>query len=95
VFILFYKLDRDGDGFINYTELCSAFIPHQHEYAVLIQSRQAFNGDLTNPKDYFSKETMDFLRRTIRGLVDCEVSIELIKQKLYQKTRMNCEIAYH
>jgi len=28
VFILFYKLDKDGDGFINYSELCSAFIPY-------------------------------------------------------------------
>ena len=28
VFILFYKLDRDGDGFISYTELSKAFIPH-------------------------------------------------------------------
>lgn len=28
VFILFYKLDRDGDGFINYSELTKAFIPH-------------------------------------------------------------------
>lgn len=28
VFILFYKLDRDGDGYINYTELCNAFIPN-------------------------------------------------------------------
>jgi len=28
VFILFFKLDRDGDGFINYSELCNAFIPN-------------------------------------------------------------------
>ena len=27
VFILFYKLDRDGDGFICYTELTAAFMP--------------------------------------------------------------------
>lgn len=36
IFILFYKLDRDGDGVINYTELSNAFIPKSHEYAVLI-----------------------------------------------------------
>lgn len=28
VFILFYKLDRDGDGFISYSELSNSFIPH-------------------------------------------------------------------
>jgi Ca2+-binding EF-hand superfamily protein len=27
VFILFYTLDRDGDGFISYNELSKAFIP--------------------------------------------------------------------
>lgn len=27
VFILFYKMDRDNDGFINYTEFSSAFTP--------------------------------------------------------------------
>ena len=95
VFILFYKLDRDGDGFICYSELSQAFVPNQHEYAVLIQSRPAFHGDHTAPKEYFSKETRDQLRRTVRGLVDCEVSIELIKQRIYQKIRMNCEAAFH
>ncbi|CDW89806.1 ef hand family protein [Stylonychia lemnae] len=94
VFILFYKLDRDGDGFINYSELCGAFIPFQHEYAVLIQSRPAYYGEQTHPREYFSNETKDFLKRTIRGLVDCEVSIELIKQKIYQKLRLNCESAF-
>ena len=83
VFILFYKLDRDGDGFINYSELSNAFIPKQHEYAVLIQSRQPYYGSHTNPRDYFKGETKDFLKRSLRGIVDCEVSIELIKQKIY------------
>eukprot|EP00347_Sterkiella_histriomuscorum_P013526 403364375 len=95
VFILFYKLDRDGDGFICYSELSNAFIPNQHEYAILIQGRQAFYGPNTDPREYFSKETRDFLRRGIRGLVDCEVSIELIKQRLYNKIRLNCESAFH
>ncbi len=45
VFILFYKLDRDSDSFIAYSELSAAFIPSQHEYAVLLQSRQAFHGN--------------------------------------------------
>jgi hypothetical protein len=83
VFILFYKLDRDGDGFINYTELSKAFIPHQHEYAVLIQSRPAYFGDHTHPREYFGPETREFLKKSLRGLVDCEVSIELIKQRVY------------
>lgn len=27
--------------------------------------------------------------------MDCEVSIELIKQRLYQKIRLGCEAAFH
>ena len=57
VFILFYKLDRDGDGAINYTELCKALVPRQHEYAVLLESRKAYYGQHTQTKDYFKGDT--------------------------------------
>ena len=90
VFILFYKLDRDGDGFVTYSDIGKAFVPKaQHEYAVLVESRGAYHGDHTQPRDFFSKETRELLRRTIRGIIDCEVSIELIKQRLLtQNQRM-------
>jgi hypothetical protein len=42
VFILFYKLDKDGDGLISYDEFSNCFMPRAHEYAVLLQSREAF-----------------------------------------------------
>lgn len=32
VFILFYKLDKNGDGLVSYSELSNAFLPRQHEY---------------------------------------------------------------
>lgn len=85
VFILFYKLDRDGDGFVTYSDMGRAFVPKaQHEYAVLLESRGAYHSDHTAPRDYFSVETRELLRRTVRGVIDCEVSIELIKQRLLQ-----------
>lgn len=83
VFILFYKLDRDGDGFVTYSDIGRAFVPRsQHEYAVLVESRGAYHGDHTQPRDYFTPETKDLLRKAVRGIIDCEVSIELIKQRL-------------
>ena len=44
VFIIFYKLDKDGDGVLNYGEICDCFIPRENEYAVLINSRGGFYG---------------------------------------------------
>lgn len=83
VFILFYKLDRDGDGFVTYGDMNRAFVPKsQHEYAILLESRGAYHGEHTNPREFFSPETRDLLRKTVRGIIDCEVSVELIKQRL-------------
>lgn len=36
VFIIFYKLDKDGDGFLNYSEVCDCFLPREAEYSVMI-----------------------------------------------------------
>ncbi len=47
-----------------------------------MESRGAYHGDHTAPKDYFSHETKEILRRAVRGIIDSEVSIELIKQRL-------------
>lgn len=36
VFIMFYKLDKDGDGLISFEEFQNCFMPRAHEYAVLL-----------------------------------------------------------
>jgi Ca2+-binding EF-hand superfamily protein len=54
MFILFYKLDKDKDGYISYSELSDAFNPRQHEYAMLLQSRNGFYGANADPSEYFS-----------------------------------------
>eukprot|EP00349_Pseudokeronopsis_sp_Brazil_P011708 CAMPEP_0202979440 /NCGR_PEP_ID=MMETSP1396-20130829/85583_1 /ASSEMBLY_ACC=CAM_ASM_000872 /TAXON_ID= /ORGANISM="Pseudokeronopsis sp., Strain Brazil" /LENGTH=193 /DNA_ID=CAMNT_0049718853 /DNA_START=1273 /DNA_END=1851 /DNA_ORIENTATION=+ len=94
MFILFYKLDRDGDGYVSYSELAAAFLPKQPEYAVLIESRKPFYGGFTSPKEYFKGETKEVLKKEIRAMIDAEVSVELIKQRIYQKIRFNFEGAF-
>jgi hypothetical protein len=32
VFIIFYKVDKDGDSCLNYSELAEAFTPREFEY---------------------------------------------------------------
>jgi hypothetical protein len=79
VFIMFYKLDKDGDGIINYSELSNCFMPRAHEYSVLLQSRGGFYGGEKDLTKYFEGPTRDLLKVFIKGFVDCEVSIELVR----------------
>uniref|UniRef100_A0A7S3CLS2 EF-hand domain-containing protein n=1 Tax=Strombidium rassoulzadegani TaxID=1082188 RepID=A0A7S3CLS2_9SPIT len=89
VFILFYKIDKDGDGLISYEELSNCFMPRSHEYAVLLQSRGGFYGSESDYKKYFEGPTRDLIRVFIRGFIDCEVSIEHVRQRICNKLKMN------
>jgi len=79
VFIIFYKVDKDGDGYWSYDELQQAFVPRENEYAMLVNSRGGFYGGESNLKNYFEGETRNTLKRFIRALCECEISIELIR----------------
>jgi hypothetical protein len=85
VFIIFYKLDKDGDGVLNYSEVTDCFMPREAEYAVLINSRGGFYGGETDTKAFFEPDTRVLLKKFIRGFVECEVSIELIRQRIMNK----------
>lgn len=89
VFIMFYKLDKDGDGLISYEEMSNCYMPRAHEYAVLIQSRGGFYGGESNFKKYFEGPTRDLLKKFIKGFVDCEVSIEHVRQRICNKIKIN------
>jgi hypothetical protein len=85
VFIIFYKVDKDGDGFWSYEELQKAFVPRENEYAKLVNSRGGFYGGESDLKCYFEGETRNTLKRFIRQFCECEISIELIRQKIINK----------
>lgn len=89
VFIMFYKMDKDGDGLISYDEMSDCFKPRAHEYAMLLESRGGFYGTESDFKKYFEGPTRELLKRFIKGYVDCEVSIELVRQRICNKIKMN------
>ena len=95
VFILFYKLDKDGDGVLNYSEVCDCFVPREEEYAALINSRGGFYGDETDPKKLFEPETRALIKRFVRGFVECEVSIELVRQRVVKEHGIRPEAAFN
>lgn len=86
---MFYKLDKDGDGLISYDEMSDCFKPRAHEYAMLLESRGGFYGTESDFKKYFEGPTRELLKRFIKGYVDCEVSIELVRQRICNKIKMN------
>lgn len=94
VFIIFYKLDKDGDGVLNYSEVCDCFIPREDEYASMINSRGGFYGDETDPKKLFEPDTRNLIKRFIRSYVECEVSTELIRQRIVTKHGIKPESAF-
>jgi len=94
VFILFYKLDKDGDGLISYDEMSNCFMPRAHEYAVLLQSRGGFYGGESDYKKYFEGPTRDLLKVFIKGFIDCEVSIEHVQQRICNKIKINNYTAF-
>lgn len=94
VFIIFYKLDKDGDGYLNYGEVCDCFVPRESEYAILINSRGGFYGGETNTKAFFEGDTRVLLKKFIRGFIECEVSVELIRQRIMNKLKIKPDLAF-
>ena len=94
VFIIFYKLDKDGDGVLNYSEICDCFVPRENEYAVLINARGGFYGAESDPKKFFEGQTRELLKRFLRGFVECEVSIELVRQRIINKSAIKLDMAF-
>ena len=86
---MFYKLDKDGDGLISYDEFSNCFMPRAHEYATLLQSRGGFYGGESDFKKYFEGPTRNLLKLYIKGFVECEVSIELVRQRISNKIKIN------
>ena len=92
--MLFRSVDKDGDGFWSYDELQYAFVPRENEYATLVNSRGGFYGTESNTKNYFEGETRNTLKRFIRALCECEISVELIRQKISNKLQIRPEAAF-
>lgn len=57
MFIMFYKLDFDGDGLISYEELTKSFMPRSSEYAHLLTTRGRFYQNEKNTKRFFRRNT--------------------------------------
>ena len=68
VFIIFYKLDKDGDGLLSYSEICDCFVPRENDYAILINTRGGFYGAESDPTNkFFEGATRELVKRFLRG----------------------------
>ena len=73
VFIIFCKVDKDGDSLWSISELAEAFCPREHEYKSLVDSRGGLYGEVTSPKEIFELETRETLKKYIRGFCETEI----------------------
>lgn len=78
-FLMFYKLDKDGDGYLSADEVKAGFMPRSKEYAVLVETRGAFYGSETDVNKFFEGNTRKLMKVFFKGFIDCEVSVELIR----------------
>ena len=91
---MFYKLNKAGNGLISYEEFTDCFTPRSHEYQVLLNSRGGFYGSESDFTKYFEDKTRNLIKVYLRGFVDCEVSIELVRQRICNKIKLNNDTAF-
>jgi hypothetical protein len=66
VFIIFYKVDKDSDGFWSFNEMQEAFVPREKQYASLVTTRGGFYGSEPDVRQYFEPQTREALKRFLR-----------------------------
>ena len=95
MFILFYKLDKDGDGKLCFSEVCDCFVPKDPEYQTIVNTRGGFYGGETNTSKYFAGPTRQSIKDFLRAYIDAEVSIELIRQRVVNKLGVKPDLAFN
>lgn len=79
VFIIFYKVDQDSDGYWCFEELSNTLKPREKEYDEILKSRGGFYGSENDVKNIFESKTRESLKMFFRQFCECEISIELIR----------------
>ena len=59
---MFYKIDKNGNGIIDYNSFANCFTPRAYEYKILIESRGCFYGSLSDYKKYFEGPTRESIK---------------------------------
>ena len=64
------------------------FCPRAREYAYLVNCRGGLYKGNTDLNKLFGLKTRELLGIFLMGFVECEISMELVKQTLYNKLRI-------
>ena len=77
--MIFFTLDKNGDGFLDRDETATSFMPREMEYAKILNERGGFHGKEPDTKKFFMHHTRETLSKFIRQFVECEISYEHIR----------------
>ena len=94
IFMIFFSLDRDGDGVLDQTEITECFMPKEKSYAKILNSRGGLYGKEKDMQKIFLDSTRECLVRFIRGFVECEMSLEKIRQRITNKLEIDAGQAF-
>jgi hypothetical protein len=94
IFMIFFSLDRDGDGMLDQVEITDCFMPKEMSYAKILNSRGGLYGKEKDLRKIFLQSTRECLVRFIRGFVECEMSLEKIRQRMTNKLEVEARQAF-
>lgn len=66
VFVIFFKVDKDSDGFWSPAELNAAFLPRSPEYRAIVEERGGFYGAEKDATKYFEPKTRAAMKSFLR-----------------------------
>ena len=70
-------------------------MPREPEYANMLNTRGGFYGTESDVGKFFEGSTRDMLKAFIRSFVECEVSIELVRQRICNKLGIKPDTAFN
>jgi len=83
--LIFKKFDKDGDGFLRYSEFADIFKPRNREYAEILANRDPSYSGSRRISSIFGYETRKAIQRFFNMLLQNEEITENIRQKLSRR----------
>lgn len=94
MYLLFKKMDKDGDGFLTYSEFCDAVLPQSENYQIMISKRVPKYVNQEEGLDQFVYQTKFLFKKLINRMIEGEIEAESIRQRLQKRPMFSINEAF-